>query len=228
MTAPIPETVTSGEITLDASARISDGSITVQRAFFLEAPAPTSEPTAPPDYGPRAVALPSFPIGQEILPVALVAIFAGAATILAIALTAAVRTDTVQGRVSRRLSLYTLAGRQPQKQAETTSSSVFGSSAIARSAVELAGRASLVPTCNPLWRARLDSAGILLKPAEWTLIQIGSGLLAALLLLLLSGARFSPCSSALRWDWWDSASISCSSDPGGRMRSSLSCRKPCS
>ena len=34
VTAPIPETVTSGEITLDASARISDGSIiTVQRAF---------------------------------------------------------------------------------------------------------------------------------------------------------------------------------------------------
>ena len=143
--------------------------------------------TEPADYGPRPVALPSYPIGQEILPVALVAIFAGAATILAVALMAAVRTDTAHGRISRRLSLYTLTGRQPQKQAETTSTSVFGSSAIARSAVELAGRVVAGPRIESALATRLDNAGLLLKPAEWTLIQISSGLFGGLLLLLLSG-----------------------------------------
>ena len=147
----------------------------------------TAEPTAPPDYGPKPVALPSFPIGQEILPIALVAIFVGAATILTVALRSAIRTDTPHGRISRRLSLYTLTGRQPQKQAETTSTSVFGSSAIARSAVELAGRVVARPKVQSALTTRLDSAGLLLRPAEWTLIQIGSGFFAGLLLLLLSG-----------------------------------------
>ena len=189
VTAPIPETVTSGEITLRCVREDKRRSHHHCPAgvFPRSTAHPPQNRPQPPDYGPRA-GRPAFVSDRPGDPsVALVAIFAGAATILAIALMAAVRTDTVQGRISRRLSLYTLAGRQPQKQAETTSSSVFGSSAIARSAVELAGRVVARPNVQSALAARLDSAGILLKPAEWTLIQIGSGLLAALLLLLLSG-----------------------------------------
>ena len=183
----------------------------------------------PPDYGPKPVALPSFPIGQEILPIALVAIFAGAATILAVALMAAVRTDTAHGRISRRLSLYTLTGRQPQKQAETTSTSVFGSSAIARSAVELAGRVVARPRIESALATRLDSAGLLLKPAEWTLIQIASGLLRrAATTAAVRGQH--PCRPA--WPQCLASpvrrSISCSSGLAGRMRSSRSCRRPSS
>ena len=105
---------------------------------------------------------------------------------------------------------------------------MFGSSAIARSAVELAGRVVARPNVQSALAARLDSAGILLKPAEWTLIQIGSGLLAALLLLLLSGGAILAMLLGLALGLVGLSFISCSSDPGGRMRSSLSCRKPCS
>ena len=190
VTAPVTTDLFGRPISIAVSARADDGStIEATRPTSCQPHRPCQQATEPADYGPRPVALPSYPIGQEILPVALVAIFAGAATILAVALMAAVRTDTAQGRISRRLSLYTLAGRQPQKQAETTSTSVFGSSAIARSAVELAGRVVAEPRLESALAARLDSAGLLLKPAEWTLIQIASGLLAALLLLLLSGRQ---------------------------------------
>jgi tight adherence protein B len=188
ITTPVTPELFGRPISITVSARADDGSEIDASASYLMPPAPsTPGPTEAPNYGPRPVALPSYPIGQEILPVALVAIFAGAATILAIALMAAVRTDTAQGRISRRLSLYTLTGRQLQKKAETTSTTVFGSSAIARSAVELAGRVVARPKVESALAARLDSAGLLLKPAEWTLIQIGSGLFGALLLLLLSG-----------------------------------------
>ena len=189
VTAPLPPGVTSGEIIIDVSATLSDGSpIQVQEAYLPRSGGYTgrAEPRLPTTGRDQSPCRP-IPIGQEILPVALVAIFAGAATILAVALMAAVRTDTAHGRISRRLSLYTLTGRQPQKQAETTSTSVFGSSAIARSAVELAGRVVARPRVESALATRLDSAGLLLKPAEWTLIQIASGLFGGLLLLLLSG-----------------------------------------
>ena len=188
VTAPVTPDLFGRAISIAVSARADDGSTIEASASYLMPAAPAvPESTEPANYGPRPVALPSYPIGQEILPVALVAIFAGAATILAVALMAAVRTDTAHGRISRRLSLYTLTGRQPQKQAETTSTSVFGSSAIARSAVELAGRVVAGPRIESALATRLDNAGLLLKPAEWTLIQISSGLFGGLLLLLLSG-----------------------------------------
>ena len=80
----------------------------------------------PPDYGPKPVAAPSSLVGQEILPVALVAMFVGLATIIGIALLTTVETDGRAGRISRRLSFYSLTGRQPQKQSESTTTTVLG------------------------------------------------------------------------------------------------------
>ena len=188
VTAPVTPELFGRPISIAVSAQADDGT-TIDASASYQMPAAPAVPTAtePADYGPKPVAMPSYVIGSEILPVALVAIFAGAATILTIALMTVARVDTAEGRVSRRLSLYTLAGRQPQKQTETTSTSVFGSSAVARSAVELAGRVIASPRLESALSARLDSAGLLLKPAEWTLLQIASGFLGAVMLLLLSG-----------------------------------------
>ncbi len=84
-------------------------------------------------------------------------------------------------------------------QSETTTRSVFGSHPVARSAVDIAGRVVAQRNMEPALTARLDSAGLLLKPGEWTLLHLGAGLLGALLLLLLSGGAIiatapRPCS----------------------------------
>ena len=53
--------------------------------------------------------------------------------------------------------------------------------------MELAGRVVSQRRIEPVLVSRLDNAGLLLKPGEWTLIHLGAGVFGALLFLLLSG-----------------------------------------
>jgi tight adherence protein B len=83
------------------------------------------------------------------------------------------------------LSIYTLTGRQgPKTQPEPTR---LGSSHVARSAVELAGRVVEKRDFEEVVGQRLESAGVPLRAAEWMLIHLGVALLLPIALLLLSG-----------------------------------------
>jgi tight adherence protein B len=113
------------------------------------------------------------------------ALFLGLLIILYVALSA-IRRDEKQGRVRKRLSLYTLTGRAPVKQQETTA---LGSSQVARSAVELAGRVVEKRDFEGELALRLEAAGVPLRAAEWMLIHIGVAIGLALLLLLVSGGQ---------------------------------------
>ena len=98
-------------------------------------------------------------------------------------------TDPERGQssgVRRRLSIYTLGGRQPVKEQETT---VLGDTQVARSAVELAGRVVAQRDFESRLGGRLESAALPLKPAEWLLIHVGITLGAGLLLFLLTNGR---------------------------------------
>ena len=104
-------------------------------------------------------------------PVVLGALFLGLVAILFVALEHRSIATTKQGRVRRRLSLYTLTGRPQPEQEQTTTA--LGSSQVARSAVELAGRVVQRRDFEAALGLRLEAAGVPLRAAEWMLIHVG-------------------------------------------------------
>jgi tight adherence protein B len=116
---------------------------------------------------------------------ALAAIFVALALVVGIALSA-VHRDAGRVRVRRRLSVYTLTGRAA---VEREDSGALGGSAVARSAVDLAGRVVQSRDLENRLGRKLEGAGLPLRPAEWLVIHSGIAVVLALLLFLVAGAN---------------------------------------
>jgi tight adherence protein B len=144
----------------------------------------------PGKFGPQAVPTSTPLMSDSLLPLAIGALFVGLVTILGVAFTVADVGDRKQGRIRRRLSIYTVTGRPTAAHAET--STALGNSQIARSAVELAGRVVQKRDFEGELSRRLESAGVPLRAAEWMLIHIGVALSLSFLLLLVSGGAILP------------------------------------
>jgi len=125
-------------------------------------------------------------VSTLLLVLGLLAVFAGLAALLGMAALTVADHDPQQSRMRRRMSIYTLTGRQA-KTGSTAPPTVLGTSNVARSAVELAGRVTARGDVEDVLATRLDAAGLPLKAPEWMLIHVGSTIGLALLLLLLSG-----------------------------------------
>jgi tight adherence protein B len=187
VTAPVPADLqgTSTRVTVVATAggqRVSDTAF----VRLTAAGSPTTQATGDVNaaYGPAPVPTTRFAaLGNGALYGALGAIFLALATILGVALVRVGGSE--RSGVRRRLSIYTLSGRQPIKQQETTT--VLGDSQVARSAMELAGRVVKQRDLETVLGTRLEAAGLPLRAPEWLLIHVGSTLGLALLFLLLSG-----------------------------------------
>ena len=178
--APLPKgfTDTSGTVTISAIA----GASTLTDSAFTRLNLAAS-PAQAIDYGPRAVARPSPLLrSYTALYVALGALFVGLLVLLTVSVLST--TDSERSRVRRRLSVYTLAGRTPEKVQEST---ILGDNAVARSAVELAGRVVQSRDLEGGLERRLDAAGVPLKPAEWLLLHVGTSIGVAMIFLLVSG-----------------------------------------
>ena len=187
--APLPADVaSSGDVVVSAQA----GDTTLSDSVFhsLVDPSP-GKPKA--DHGPRPVD--STTAGQSAfaraagssatLPIALVGLFVGLLAVLFVA-ASTVQRDDKQGRVRRRLSIYTLTGRTPSRRDKTTSTALGGSQ-MARSAVDLANRVVQRRDFEAGLALRLEAAGVPLRAAEWILIHIGAAVGASLLAMLLTG-----------------------------------------
>ncbi len=120
-------------------------------------------------------------LGNAGLWMALGALFLGLLVLLVVALRGLSRDQ--RPTIDRKMSIYTLRGAVPVKESETTTA--LGDSAIAKSAVELAGRVAVSRDLEEELALRLDRAAMPLKPAEWMIIHagitLGAGLVAALL-----------------------------------------------
>ena len=185
ITAALPSTVPrSGTVAVTATA----GGVPFGDAAFRSLTDGTE--AAPQDNGPiRVESRGSSPVGGAAVPWLLAALFAGLVAIAYVAL-GTVGRDTQPGRIRRRLSIYTLTGRPSVRRAETTTA--LGSSQIARSAVELAGRVAKERDLDTDLAVRLEAGGVPLRPAEWMLIHIGVAVSFAFLLLLISGGKIFP------------------------------------
>jgi len=181
ITADIPPNAPeSGNVGVTAEA----GSVPFSDTAFTTFSTPEAGP--PVNNGPIPVERSAGPawLTESTLPFVMGVLFLGLLMLLFVALGSIGRDDR-QGRVRRRLSLYTLTGRTPVKQEETTT--VLGTSQVARSAVELAGKVVRKRGFEESLALRLEAAGVPLKAAEWMLIHVGVAIAAALLGLLISG-----------------------------------------
>src|SRR5262249_55539239 len=116
-------------------------------------------------------------------------LFVALAVILGVGLVS-VGAEGRDAGVRRRLSVYTLTGRTTREREEQQTT--LGSSTIARSAVELAGRVVQTADFETGLARRLEAPAVPLRPAEWLLLHVGSALLLGLVLLIISGGSLLP------------------------------------
>ncbi len=186
ITADVPSgTADSAQVIVAATAgggriNLSDSSVVAE-----------TRPKPPPEVaGPVPVKSDASRLhASSSLPYLLGALFVGLVVLAYLALAAA-KKDERHGRVRRRLSLYTLTGRPPPPSRETRTA--LGSSQVARSAVELAGRVVDRRDFEATLALRLEAAGMPLRAAEWMLIHVGIAVGSAIVLLLVSGGGLLP------------------------------------
>jgi tight adherence protein B len=124
--------------------------------------------------------------GPLVLTVALGLFFAGLTVLILFVLGLLTRHQSSQEQIRRRLSQYTLSGRQSRKPLKVEHASI-GDNVVARSAVGLAERVMEQRGLDTVIDSRLEAAGLPLRTAEWGLIHLGTAVGLAVLLLLLSG-----------------------------------------
>jgi len=190
ITAKIPARL--GGTTSDVAVTALANGVAISSTATFDFPKPR---VAAKRYGPQAVKFGAPLVSDSLLPVAIGALFLGLLGILYVALTLSGISDRTQGRLRRRLSLYTVTGRPTATRADT--STALGNSQVARSAVELAGRVVQRRDFEGDLSRRLESAGVLLRAAEWMLIHIGVALGLSFLLLLVSGGAILPTAVGL-------------------------------
>lgn len=185
LTADLPEGFAESSATISVTVSV-DGEAITDQAFVSLAPGDAPVP-ADIELSPAAEPGPLATMSGNVIWVAVIAVGIALLILLYVAMTSA--TDPERGRssgVRRRLSIYTLAGRQPVKEQEST---VLGDTQVARSAVQFAGRVVAQRDFEFRLGARLESAAVPLKPAEWLLIHVGITLGMGLLLFLLTSGR---------------------------------------
>jgi len=185
ITVAVPENVagTSKTVTIAATA----GSAAVGDSTLAILPAvPTITPTGEGDE-PIPVNQPGFMSASWFLPVAAGALGIGLFGLLAVAVLASDRHNQQAGRVNRRLSKYSVNHRGSTNAPAIASSGALGQSQVARSAVELAGRFVQSRDVDNNLGAKLESAGVPLRPGEWMLVHVGITIGLGLVFALLSG-----------------------------------------
>jgi tight adherence protein B len=125
-------------------------------------------------------------IAKPVLVFALVAFFLGCTVLIATVLGAVTRGTRPEERLRRRLSFYTLGGRQVRLETRIEQHGVLGNTAIARSAVELAERMVKRQGIGDVVDGRLEAAGIPMRTPEWLIVHILAAVGLSLLFLLLS------------------------------------------
>jgi tight adherence protein B len=181
VTAELPASI-RGFGNVEVSVHAGDVELTDSAFRSLSGPGPATAP----DTGPIPVRTAAEGVvGRPVFSVVLGLVFVGLAVILFVALSG-IRRDEQHGRVRRRLSFYTLTGR-PAVKHETAATTALGSSQIARTAVELAGRVVQRRDFETALAQRLEAGGVPLRPAEWMIIHLGIAIGSSILFLLIGG-----------------------------------------
>jgi tight adherence protein B len=186
--AEVPADVAGTTQNVVVGARAGTQTIGAEAAFPLPA-VPSTAPEVTESFGPKPVAAPEPGITSQpwFLPAAIAAVALGLGTLLVVAFLSTDKDAQTSGRVRRRLARYSLNPRPEERASTVATSGALGQSQVARSAVELAGKVVQGRDLDTGLAAKLDAAGVPLRPAEWMLVHIGFAIAVGLTLTLLSG-----------------------------------------
>jgi len=129
--------------------------------------------------------------GQEmakpVLVLALLAFFLGTSVLIATVLGVITRAARPEERIRRRLSFYTLSGRQARLEQQVEQHRMLGNSLLARSAMDLAEKVSDRQGFGEVIDGRLEAAALPIRTPEWLLVHLGCAVGLGLLFLGVSG-----------------------------------------
>lgn len=184
ITAPIPQQLQNSSHTIAVVAS-AGGATLSDSAFAPIGAAGAAQPVRAQDFGAKPAAVHQG-LPKSALWGGLAALFVAVAVLLWVALSGLRGSGSSSG-VRRRLSIYTLTGRPVEEAREETATTVLGDSAVARNAVELAGRVVTSRDLESMLSTRLDAAGVPMKPPEWLILHVGIAVVAGVMFLLISG-----------------------------------------
>jgi len=125
-------------------------------------------------------------MAKPVLVFALAAFFIGTTVLIATVLGAITRAGRPEERIRRRLSFYTISGRQARLDRQLEQRSMLGSNPIARYTMDLAERMTERRNLGEAVDGRLEAAALPIRTPEWLLIHLGSAVGVGLLFLALS------------------------------------------
>ena len=164
-----------GPVALDGTATALPSTATAGSA--------ASQPTGAASPRPEKVTI--MPFGSHTdLVIGIGAVFVGLLALFVLLAFNAKLLDTRDTRMRRRLSFYTLTGRNTRTEPQPTA---LGDNSVTRSAVQIAGRLVVSRDFDARLGRRLEAAGVPLRPAEWLVVQAASAGGLGVLFLLLGG-----------------------------------------
>jgi tight adherence protein B len=187
ITAQVPAQFAGLGVTVAVTARAGNTTVTDSAAYQLSttAAAGSTASRAAAAASPRPEQVTITPLGSHTdLVIGIAAVFVGLLALFVLLAFNAKLLDTRDTRMRRRLSFYTLTGRNTRAEPIPTA---LGDSSVTRSAVQLAGRLVVSRDFDARLGRRLEAAGVPLKPAEWLVVQAGSACGLGVLFLLLGG-----------------------------------------
>ena len=125
-------------------------------------------------------------MARPVLMFALVAFFLGTTVLIATVLGAITRGARPEERIRRRLSFYTLSGRQARLERQVEQHRLLSTNLITRSAVEFAEKVTERRGLGEAVDGRLEGAALPIRTPEWLLIHVGCAVGLGLLFLALS------------------------------------------
>jgi tight adherence protein B len=148
--------------------------------------------TGGPTLASSVAAAPQAGVAQPVLAFALLAFFLGTTVLIATVLGAITRAARPEERIRRRLSFYTLTGRQARLERQVEQRGILSGNVLTRSAVELAGRVTERRGLGDVIDSRLAGAALPVTTPEWVVLHVGGALGLTLLFLLISKGGLLP------------------------------------
>jgi tight adherence protein B len=183
VTADVAKGLANGSHTIAVSG--SAAGTQISDSVFAPIGAARGQPASFITTGPRPVAT-GHPVSRTVLYLGLLLLLVAVSALLGTALSTVSSRERSTG-VRRRLSIYTLTGKPTQEREEQSANTVLGDSAVARSAVELAGRVVSARGFEARLTRKLEAAGVPMRPAEWLILHTGVLVVTGILFALLSG-----------------------------------------
>jgi tight adherence protein B len=133
-----------------------------------------------------AVGVSQAAIARPVLAFALLAFFLGTTVLVATVLGAITKGGRPEERIRRRLSFYTLSGRQARLVRQVEQRGVLTGNVLARWPMQIAERVTERRGLGDAIDSRLEGAAVPVRTPEWLLIHLAIAVGAGLLFLLLS------------------------------------------